>query len=81
MIDPSDHIRDGTLRILVKPGKRDNRIVSHDPEKDALVVEIKAQVQENKANIEVVKFFSKLLKKDVRIKSGLKSKEKVLLIG
>ncbi|MFH0870480.1 MAG: DUF167 domain-containing protein [archaeon] len=80
MIDPSNHIRGGALRILVKPGKRDNRIVSYDAGKDALVIEIKAQAQKNKANIEVVKFFSKLLKKDVKIKTGLTSKEKLLSI-
>jgi hypothetical protein len=35
----------------------------------------------NKANIEIVKFFSKLLKKKVEIKKGMKSRNKVLVVS
>jgi len=41
-------------------------------------VNIKAKAEQNKANIEIIKFFSKLLKKRVRIIKGLKSREKIL---
>ena len=36
--------------------------------------------EDNKANIEVIKFLSKSLKKKVKIVSGLKSKEKMIEI-
>ena len=66
------------LRILVKPNSSTNNIIG--AENGILKVEIAAPPDKNKANKEVIKFFSKLLKKKVRIKSGLTSKEKVLII-
>lgn len=80
MINPSDYIRGGYLRILVKPGKKKNYVLGYDYEKQALIVEIKAPAEQNKANKEVIKFFSKLLKKRVKIKSGYTNKVKVLVV-
>ena len=74
------YLKKGYLKIIVKPNARDNEIISFDSERDALRVSIAAPAEDNKANIEVVKFFSKLLKKKVKIKSGLRSKEKLLEI-
>jgi len=76
--DISGYIIDGTLKILVKPGKRENRIIGYDPERGAVIVEIRTQAQENKANLEVIRFFSKILKRKAIIKSGFRSKEKTL---
>ena len=81
MINPSDYIRNGYLRIIVKPGKKQNYILGYDYEKQALLVEIRAPAEQNKANKEIVKFFTKLLKKHVRIKSGHTSKDKMLIIS
>lgn len=80
MINPSDYVIDNSLRIIVKPGKKQNYILGYDYDKKALIVEIKAPAEQNKANKEVVKFLSKLLKKRVKIKKGFTSKEKVLFI-
>jgi len=43
-------------------------------------VNVKAKPQENKANEEIIKFFTRMFKKKVRIVRGLKSKEKILEI-
>jgi hypothetical protein len=80
MIEPSEFIKDNTLRILVKPSKKQDYILGYDYERKALIVEIKAPAEQNKANKEVVKFFRKILKKNVKIKSGHTSHLKVLLI-
>ena len=80
MINPADYIKDNSLRIIVKPGKKQNYVLGYDYDKKALIVEIKAMAQDNKANKEVIKFFYKLLKRHVRIKSGHTSHVKVLTI-
>ncbi len=81
MINPSGYIINGVLNIIAKPGKRETKIVRYDPEKGALVVEVGAVAEDNKANVELVKFFSKLLKRKVEIKSGHTSKHKALRIS
>jgi uncharacterized protein (TIGR00251 family) len=42
------------------------------------LVSIKEKAEDNKANIALVKFFKKEFKLNIRIKSGLKSKDKIL---
>jgi hypothetical protein len=81
MINPADYIKDNSLRIIVKPGKKQNYVLGYDYDKKALIVEIKAPAYDNKANKEVIKFFCKLLKKHVRIKSGHTSHTKILIIS
>ena len=74
-----DGLKDkGYIKIIVKPNSPNNEIVSYDKEKDAYRVNVKSPPEKNKANIEVIKFFSKLLKKKVSIVKGLKSREKIL---
>jgi uncharacterized protein (TIGR00251 family) len=81
LINPSSYIINGFLKVAVKPGKKETKILRYDPDKEALVVEIGAQAQDNKANIELVKYLSKMLKRNVEIKSGHTSKQKVLRIS
>jgi len=68
------------LKILVKPNSNSTEITGYDDNKKTLKVNISAPADKNKANIEVIKFFSRLLNRKVLIKSGLTSKEKLLLI-
>ena len=75
-----DYVKNDRLKIIVKPNSKENKILSYDENKQALRVSIEAPAEDNKANIEVIKFFSKLLKKKVTIRSGLKSKEKLIWI-
>lgn len=74
------YINSGHLKILAKPNSPKTEIVVWDESRSALRVNVHAKPEDNEANIEVVKFFSKLLKKKVVIKSGLRSKEKILQI-
>ena len=76
----SNYIKDNKLKILVKPNSSKNEIIKYDSDKEALRVNIKALPESGKANLEVIKYFSKLLKKNIKIISGFKSKQKVLLI-
>ncbi|MBI2649802.1 DUF167 domain-containing protein [Candidatus Woesearchaeota archaeon] len=66
------------FKIIVKPNSRENRLGHFDNEKNAYRISIKAKPEDNKANIEIIKFLSKLLKKKVKIISGLKSREKII---
>jgi len=67
-----------SIKIVVKPNSNKNELVGFDKQKEAYVVRVKAKAEKNKANIGVVKFFSKLLGKRVEIVKGLKSREKIL---
>ena len=69
-----------TFKIIVKPNSSKSELVSYDAEKDVYRINIKAKPEGNKANIEVIRFLKKLMKRDVRIISGLKSREKVIRI-
>jgi len=75
-----NYFKNNCLKIIVKPNSSSNEILDFDSEKQALKVSISAPADKNKANLEVIRFFSKLLKKKVRIKSGLKSREKLVCI-
>lgn len=72
----SDIIKKSKFNIIVKPNSNENKIVGI--ENNAIKVNISAPADKDKANKEVIRFFSKLLKRKVRIKSGLKSRKKVL---
>lgn len=68
------------FKIIVKPSSRENKIENFDSQKNAYRISIKAKPQGNKANIEIIKFLTKLLKKKVKIIAGLKSREKIIEI-
>lgn len=74
------YINNNYLKILVKTNSPKTEITSWDEAKCVLKVNVHAKPENNEANIEVVKYFSKLLKKKVIIKSGTRSKEKLLFI-
>jgi len=77
-MDVDNYIKNNSLKIIVKPNSRKNELVSYDEERQALRVNIKAEPEKGKANLEVVKFFNKLTKKQTRIITGLTSKEKLI---
>jgi uncharacterized protein (TIGR00251 family) len=68
-----------SVKICAKPNKKKTSIIGFDENRKAWLVEVKAPAQDGRANQEIVKFFSKKTKKKVTIKSGLTSKEKILL--
>ena len=74
------YIKNNQLRVLVKPNSKKTELLAYNPDKQAVVIAVKAPADKNKANLELIKFLSKQLKRKVRIKSGLTSKEKVIFI-
>ena len=66
------------LDVIVKPNAKKTSILDEGP---PLRVALKAKAENNNANIELVKFLSKLHKKQVKIITGLKNKRKVVDIS
>lgn len=73
-------IKNGFLSIVVKTNSTKTEITGYDESKEAIKLNVHAPPAEGKANIEIIKYFSKLLKKKVEIKSGKTSKQKLLKI-
>lgn len=68
------------LGIIVKPNAAENCVLSFDTAHNALKVAIAAPPEKNKANLEIIRFFSKILGKKVQISAGLSSRKKTLRI-
>ena len=64
--------------ITVKTNSPKTLLKGFDKDKNVYIVAVKAQPEKGKANAEIIKFFSKLLKKKVKIISGLTSKRKTI---
>ncbi|MBA3064005.1 YggU family protein [Candidatus Woesearchaeota archaeon] len=76
-----DKIKQDVIKVILKPNSSKSRIVKFNSEREAYIIDIKAPAQDNKANIEIVKFLSRALKKDVKIIKGFKSREKLIKIS
>ena len=63
-------------KIIVKTNKPETKITKEID--DVIYLDVHAPTQDNKANIEVLKFLKKKYKKQFRIIKGLKSKEKII---
>lgn len=68
-----------SIEIIVKTNKKKTMIVDFDYEKNAYIIEVSAQPENNKANIEIIKYFQRLTKKKVNILKGLTSKKKTII--
>lgn len=73
-------IQNITFKVIVKPNSKKTEILGVDKQKKAVKIAVNAPADKNKANLELIKFLSKKLKKKVRIKTGLNSKEKIITI-
>lgn len=67
--------------VKVKTKALRTEIIDYDDEHNLFLVAVNAPPLEGKANAEVVRFFSKMLKKKVSIKSGQTSKTKLLIVS
>ena len=67
------------IEVVVKPGSGRSEVVGAD-EKGVLRVNLKAQPQGGKANIELVKLLSKHFGRRASIKSGHSSKRKLVAL-
>ncbi len=66
------------MKIIVYPRKKKTEIIK---EKDGIIfLNIRGKAENNEANNEIVRFFSKKFGKNVKIVKGLKSKKKVIKI-
>jgi len=63
------------LKIKVKVNQPKTEIIEKG---EIWKVNVKAKPENNKANEEIIKFFSKIFKKDVKIIRGMKAKQKIL---
>jgi len=72
-------IKQGILHIKVKPNAKKTEVTSIDPD-GKIQMTVAAPPEDNKANIEVLKFFTRELKKKMKLIRGATSKEKVLRI-
>ena len=66
------------FKVVIKPNSPKNEIIGYDDSKKAYKINIKEKAEDNKANKGLIKFLSKELGKRVKIKSGLRSKEKLI---
>lgn len=80
LMDKEKLAKEKNIKIIVKPNSPTTKITAVDEVRNALRVDVSAPQDKGKANKEVIKFFSKLLKKKVKIVHGLKSKEKILRV-
>ncbi|MBR9693350.1 DUF167 domain-containing protein [Candidatus Woesearchaeota archaeon] len=69
------------ILIKVKTNSQKTEILSYSMDEDVFLVAVKALPIDGKANEEIEKYFSKLLKKNVTIKSGHTSKKKMLVVN
>ena len=74
----NEYIINNTLTIIVKPNSSKNIITGYDKNRKAVKVNIKEPAENNKANLAVIKFFSKQTGKKVSIIRGLTNKKKLL---
>ena len=79
-MDIRKHIINNRIHIIVKPNAKKTEITSWDDEKKALRISVAAVPDKNKANKELIKYLSKLLKAKIMLVSGAKSRLKVLEI-
>ena len=68
----------GTFRVLIKPNSPRTEILNYSEPEDYFKIAVSAPPRENRANLELVKFLTRLLGRKVRIKSGHSGKRKVI---
>ncbi len=71
------HIKNGLISLRAIPHAKQGQAVE---EEGILKIYLTSIPDKNKANVELIKFFKKEFKLKVRIKSGMKSREKVVEI-
>jgi len=74
-----DCILNNHLSVVVKPNSRKTEII--EIKDNVAKIALSAPAEENKANIELIKFVSKLLKRKVEIISGKTNKKKILKLS
>ena len=76
----SEYTKNNTINVRLIPNSSKNEIVSWDNEKSQLKIKIKAPPENNKANLELIKFLRKEYNLKVSIIKGKKSRDKTVHI-
>lgn len=76
-VDIKKYIFNKTIRLKVIPSSRQNKLIV---ENNQLKLYLKVAPEKNKANLGLIKFFQKEFHLQVEIKSGLKSRNKLVKI-
>ncbi len=63
------------IKVKVKVNQNENKI---EKKEDYYLVYLKEKAENNKANIELIKFLGKYFKKEIKIIKGFKSREKLI---
>ena len=71
-------IKEAKFKVIVKTNSDRNKILGYDENRKVYKIILNAKPVEGEANKELIKFLSKELKKQVRIISGFKNKEKII---
>ena len=71
-------IKEKIFKVVIKPDSSINEIVGFNKNKNAYIIKIKAKPENNKANLELMRFLSKISGERVKIKAGFKSREKLV---
>lgn len=74
------YIMHGRLRVSVKPNAKTTALLGVMDNGKTVKIAVAAPADKDKANKEVLKFLSKILKKKVAFASGLRSREKVVAV-
>ena len=64
------------IKLKVKPNSKKTEILRK--ENNEIVLAVKSPAENNKANLEIIKFFSRKLKTKIMIAKGLKSRNKII---
>ena len=71
-------LKENKFKVRIKTNSIKNQIVGYDEANKIYRINLKAKPIEGEANKELIKFLSKELKRNVRIFSGFRSKEKII---
>ena len=80
MFDLVDKKKKKMLKVLVKPNSKETKITAYDNKQDIFHINVKAAPENNRANLALMKFISKIIKRKVEIISGATSKIKLIKI-
>ena len=64
------------IKLKVKPNSRKTEILKE--ENNEILLAVRSPAENNKANMEIIKFFSREFKTRVKIVKGLKSRNKII---
>lgn len=71
-------LKEGSVSVLAKPNAKKTEVIGFDVERQAWRIAIAAPAEDDAANVELVRFLSKIAKRPVKILLGLTSRKKVV---